>query len=49
VGYYTDVKNAPALRQGLLDKKFDVALLNAQLVCWQLQQFTLKVSQHAVI
>ncbi|RLN98963.1 hypothetical protein BBJ28_00000946 [Nothophytophthora sp. Chile5] len=33
VGYYTDVKNSAELRQGLLDKKFDVALLNAQLVC----------------
>lgn len=32
VGYYTDVKNSPALRQGLLDKKFDAALVNAQLV-----------------
>ncbi|KAL4159514.1 hypothetical protein PRNP1_000091 [Phytophthora ramorum] len=32
VGYYTGVKNSPALRQGLLDKKFDVALLNAQLI-----------------
>ncbi|KAF4137517.1 Kinase binding domain-containing protein [Phytophthora infestans] len=25
VGYYTDVKNSPTLRQGLLDKKFDIA------------------------
>ncbi|KAF4322379.1 hypothetical protein BBO99_00002981 [Phytophthora kernoviae] len=32
VGYYTDVKNSPALTQSLMDKKFDVALLNAQLL-----------------
>ncbi|KAE8896524.1 hypothetical protein PF005_g4261 [Phytophthora fragariae] len=37
VGYYTDVKNGPALRQGLLDKQFDAALLNAQLIAGPFQ------------
>ncbi|KAI9993787.1 hypothetical protein PInf_016308 [Phytophthora infestans] len=37
VGYYTDVKNSPTLRQGLLDKKFDVALINAHLIAGPFQ------------
>ncbi|CAI5727683.1 hypothetical protein KXD40_005661 [Peronospora effusa] len=37
VGYYTDVKNSRALRQDLLDKKFDVALINAHLIAGSFQ------------
>lgn len=37
MAYYTDVKNSRALRQGLLDKKVDVALINAQLIAGPFQ------------
>ncbi|KAI9906083.1 hypothetical protein PsorP6_013865 [Peronosclerospora sorghi] len=37
VGYYTDVKNIPSLRQDLLDKKIDVALLNAHRIAGPFQ------------
>ncbi|CAH0483050.1 unnamed protein product [Peronospora belbahrii] len=37
VGYYTDVKNSSSLRHDLLDKKFDVALLNAHLIAGSFQ------------
>uniref|UniRef100_A0AAV1TDJ6 EKC/KEOPS complex subunit CGI121 n=1 Tax=Peronospora matthiolae TaxID=2874970 RepID=A0AAV1TDJ6_9STRA len=37
VGYYTDVKNCATLRQDLLDKKLDVALLNAHLIAGPFQ------------
>ncbi|KAG1687970.1 hypothetical protein DVH05_004489 [Phytophthora capsici] len=37
VGYYTEVQNSAALRQGLLDKKFDVALINAHLIAGPFQ------------
>ncbi|CEG45718.1 kinase binding protein cgi-121 domain containing protein [Plasmopara halstedii] len=37
VAYYTEVKNSPALRQGLLDKKFDVAMINAHLIAGPFQ------------